>query len=151
MNPRELAAVCGLYCGACSMYRSRVDGNTARFEKIIERRQMKPEDAVCGGCGSEVLAVHCRNCQLRQCAQEKGITTCAQCPEAPCPRLTAFSKDGIEHHTHVLANIRRQQEIGLDAWLAEQGSFWRCPNCGAPSDWYTSRCFRCDAEVPRRL
>ena len=151
MNLRDLAGVCGLYCGACSMYRSRVDGNTRRLDKIIQSRQMKPEDAVCQGCGAEVRSLYCRNCQLRQCAVDKGFTTCAQCPEAPCPKLTAFNNDGIEHHNGVLDSIRRQQEIGLDAWLADQQSFWRCPNCGAPTDWYTSWCFRCSAEVPRRL
>ena len=133
------------------MYRSRVDGNTRRFEKIIQNRQMKPEDAVCQGCGSDVRSLYCRNCELRQCAVERGITTCAQCPEAPCPKLTAFSEDGVEHHAGILHNIRRQQEIGLDAWLTEQQSFWRCPKCGALTDWYTSWCVRCSAEVPKRL
>jgi hypothetical protein len=43
----------------------------------------------------------------------------------------------------VLANIRRQRDIGIDAWIAEQEQRWRCPHCGCPTDWYAGQCYDC--------
>jgi hypothetical protein len=43
----------------------------------------------------------------------------------------------------VLANIRRQREIGIDAWIAEQEQRWHCPHCGCPTDWYAGQCSDC--------
>ena len=124
---KELAAPCGLYCGACSTYIARKRGDEealkAMAECIAEARgqAIKPEeDLTCNGCLSSQLAIFCRQCTMRACAVEKGITHCAQCSDFPCHTITDFNNDGRSHHSEVLANVRRQQEIGIDAWLDEQ-------------------------------
>ena len=35
MGKEHLAAVCGLYCGACVTYRARRDGNAERLEQLV--------------------------------------------------------------------------------------------------------------------
>ena len=41
----SLAAVCGLYCGACALYRARRDNNPQRLEEILKVWKM-PENEV---------------------------------------------------------------------------------------------------------
>lgn len=91
--------------------------------RIAEQRGwvIKPEeDLVCDGCLSSQLAIFCRRCVMRACAVEKEITYCAYCSDFPCQTIIDLNNDGRPHHSEVLINIRRQQEIGIDAWLDEQ-------------------------------
>ena len=150
----NLAATCGLYCGACGTYLAHRRGDSVRLEKIAkwlaERRGrvLELDVLACEGClSSEVIATFCRDCAIRACAFERGITHCAQCPDFPCQRITDFNNDDMRHHSEVLANIRRQREVGIDAWLDEQEGRWRCPNCGCASDWYARKCPDCGSAL----
>jgi len=170
---RNLAAPCGLYCGACLIHLASKQGDSELLEQIAkglfeglrrggkgmpplrkgavvsESREQKLEakDLACDGCLSETVAPQCRICGFRACALEKGLATCAQCANSPCQELVDFNNDGLPHHGEVLANIRRQQDIGLDAWIAEQEERWRCPECGCAVAWYTSQCYGCGATL----
>jgi len=157
MEGEHLAAVCGLYCGACSLYRARRDDNPQRLEELVktmsERWQVKPEEIDCDGClAGGRLMPYCRQCKMRLCAAEKpGVTRCSDCPDFPCSLITDFNNDGMRHHAEVLDNLRRLQEIGVEAWLKKEEERWRCPQCGTPVDWYAQTCFRCGTEQPYRL
>ena len=168
---RNLAAPCGLYCGACVMYCANKRGDSESLEQIAKTlpegiakmaRSMSPsgedidlsalegqklgiKDVACEGCLSEIVAFPCRICGLRACALEKGLTNCYQCADSPCQQLIDFNNDGFPHHGEVLANIRRQRDIGIDAWIAEQEQRWHCPQCRCPTDWYAGQCHDCDA------
>jgi hypothetical protein len=83
-------------------------------------REVEVKDIACEGCLSEVVAIHCRGCAIRACALGKGLACCAECSDSPCQRITDFSRDGIPRHGEILGNIRRQREIGIDAWIKEQ-------------------------------
>jgi len=166
---RNLVAPCGLYCGACVMYCANKRGDSESLEQIAKTlpegiakmaRSMSPsgedidlsalegqklgiKDVACEGCLSEIVAFPCRICGLRACALEKGLSNCYQCADSPCQQLIDFNNDGFPHHGEVLANIRRQRDIGIDAWIAEQEERWRCPQCGCASDWYARQCSGC--------
>ena len=173
---RNVAAPCGLYCGACMVYRANKRGDsellaqmkemfTARLSDLKEGQafpsmppskkgfdfsQIKEElergaSVCCEGCLSDVVALPCRICGFRECAQEKGLTNCSQCPDVPCQWVSDFNNDGMPHHSEVLANIKRQKEIGIDAWLAEQEKRWCCVQCGSPLSWYDAECPNCHA------
>ena len=174
---RAIAAPCGLYCGACLVYRANKRGENGvieemkkqaakRIDELVEDGRMKgmpppakgcdysqlkkvvqeEEDYMCcEGCLSDVVALPCRICGFRACAQEKGITNCSECPEMPCQWVIDFKNDGIPHHADVLVNLERQKEIGIDAWLAEQEKKWRCVQCGSMLAWYDAECPDCHA------
>lgn len=150
---QNLAAPCGLYCGACSIYVAGRRGDSKRLDQIATGmaqylgRPVEVEDLACEGCLSEVIALQCRDCVLRACAFGKGLTHCAQCSDFPCQQIIAFNNDGMPHHSEVLDNIQRQQVIGIDAWLEEQEERWRCPHCGCAVDWYASQCLDCDTTL----
>jgi len=120
---------------------------------MSERWQVKPEEINCDGClGGGLLTPYCRDCKIRLCAAEKpGVTRCSDCPDFPCSLVTDFNNDGMRHHAEVLENLRRMQEIGLEAWLKKEEERWRCPQCQAPVDWYAQTCFKCGTEQPYRL
>jgi hypothetical protein len=175
---RNLAAACGLYCGACSVYHAKKRGDSEFFKQLadklveaysgLEEGQVPPGwpppvkdydiarvqkemqrgiSTDCEGCLSEVLGFTCQNCGFRECAQEKGLTNCSQCPDSPCQRLIDFNNDIFPHHGEVLGNIRRQKEIGVDAWLVEQEEKWRCSQCGVSLAWYDEQCPDCGASL----
>ncbi len=152
-DPMRLAAPCGLYCGACSI-RDAVNRNdktllelmTLGIEKYL-RHPVDVTDLSCDGCLSAVRAAPCRECAIRDCAVSRGISRCAACNEFPCQLIEDFNNDGLAHHSEVLDNVRRQREIGIDAWLEEQAKRWACQNCGTAVDWYSRNCRRCGATL----
>jgi hypothetical protein len=135
---------CGLYCGACPAFRATQEG------KIVEQAaqwQASPKDVTCQGCKSIVVSVYCRTCDLKSCAQERGVDSCAECDAYPCERLTAFRDDDAPHHSVVVRNLDRLAQTGLKRWLEEQAARWRCPVCGYRTTWYDETCAGCGAAV----
>jgi len=170
---QRLAAPCGLYCGACSIYRANQRGDTAMLEQIaqafsglegeltpgmppvrkdcdvseVQKQVVGVESATCEGCLSDVVAFPCRICGFRECASEKGVTNCSKCADTPCQWVVDFNNDGLPHHSEVLSNIQRQKDIGIDSWIAEQEERWRCPACGCAVDWYAAQCPDCGVDL----
>ena len=158
MEGEHLVAVCGLYCGACSIYRAWRDNNRERLEEMRQGMSSRGQvvtldDLQCDGClGQGHRTPFCQQCAIRLCPNDKpGVTRCSDCPDFPCSRITDFNNDGMRHHAEVLDNLRRMQETGLEAWLREEEERWRCPHCQAPVDWYARSCFQCGTEQPYRL
>lgn len=150
---KGLIAPCGLYCGACIIRSAVARGDPEELKQfaagmaLYVGHPVEVEDLACDGCLSEVLSAPCRVCELRDCAFLRGITHCAQCADFPCQQITDFNNDAFAHHTGVLDNIRRQQEIGLEAWAEEQRKRWMCPTCGTRSDWYSAECPSCGTSL----
>jgi len=154
MEGEHLAAVCGLYCGACPTYRFKRDDTPERYQELrkslAERWGVPEEEIECDGCLSNgKLTPYCRDCKMRLCAQEKeGVTRCADCPEFPCQLITNFNNDGVPHHGEVMKNIQRQKQIGVYEWLEEEYERLRCQFCGVSLDWYARTCHRCGTSNP---
>jgi len=121
-NEKQLAAVCGLYCGECQVYlASHGDIELQRriAEKVSETtgREVKPEEIKCEGCWGPLEVHWTADCKMLNCAREKGYRFCFQCEEYPCDKLVMF-KD--KHYPYVLENLNRIRQIGVEAWLKEQ-------------------------------
>ena len=160
MAEEHLATVCGLYCGACTIYRARLDNNQKRLEEFLKtlssnypQLSVTLNDLYCDGCLAQGrLVSYCQYCRIRQCANDKpGVTRCSDCSDFPCSFITDFNNDGLRHHAEALKNLRRQQETGVEAWLKEEEERWRCPQCQAPVEWYAQTCFHCGTPQPNRL
>jgi hypothetical protein len=154
MEGIHLGAVCGLYCGACTLYRARHDidrkGLENFFQNAAKRLNVPVEQVTCEGCLSKgPLSPYCAACEIKKCAASKpGVTRCADCKEFPCELITKFANDGVPHHSAVLKNIRRQQKIGILEWCEEQYEKIRCQYCGVSVDWYAQTCHRCGKQNP---
>lgn len=57
----QKAAVCGLWCGACSRHLATLEGED-RLENLAKRIGLSIEDARYQGCRSDTLFQHCRAC-----------------------------------------------------------------------------------------
>ena len=148
-----LAAVCGLYCGACALYRARRDNDPQRLEEILKAWNMPEGESYCDGClGGGHLTPYCRDCKMRQCAEKRpGVTRCGDCPDFPCHLITDFNNDGMRHHAEALENLVHLRESGAEKWIVEQEERWRCPECRAKMHWYERSCYSCGAKQPYRL
>jgi hypothetical protein len=148
MTDTDLLAVCGLYCGACYHYRASFpDGKHLLNPEFRGNRPL--QGYTCRGCRSDKLYIHpgCAECQIRDCAEGRGIVHCGECersanPHALCQRLKAFQTDGRAHHIPILQQLEDVQRRGIGQWLAEQKERWTCA-CGQPFSWYERVCRRC--------
>lgn len=102
----ELAAPCGVYCGACS----------------------KLSIGKCAGCireNREAPKAGVKQCRFYKCAiVEQGLSDCSACDTFPCRMLLRFRTiqpgKEVRHYRHVtIDNLCRRKGIGLNAWLVE--------------------------------
>jgi hypothetical protein len=136
---RELAGICGLYCGACTIYRASKDKDLTLLRMLAATRNIPFERLVCDGCLSsnsrQFVPSESRDCAFMKCAREKGVTWCFECVEFPCKRLEDFIHDGRAHHTAVIDNLKEMKSLGVDTWLMVQEKRWQCPDCGRKLHW----------------
>jgi len=149
----DLIAPCGLYCGACSV-RFASKQNDSKLLNMISAsvkeylgHPVEIEDLRCEGCLSDVVAVMCRECQIRDCVLSKGLIHCSQCSEVPCQKIIDFKNDEMVHHNEVVENINRHKAVGATEWELEQEKRWRCENCGEAVHWYANVCKSCGEAV----
>lgn len=140
---RVLLAACGLYCGACYHYRASFYESDRLLEEAA-RRGRDPQGFTCRGCRSDALYIHagCAQCEIRACADGRGVPHCGLCADFPCERLWAFQGDGRVHHRDILVELVRLRERGAKAWLAAQAEMWKC-SCGESYSWYEETCHHC--------
>jgi len=158
MDTENLAAVCGLFCGACEFFRAGQDHTLPKRQEFLQRvaarlGYLALDSFRCDGClGQGHLTPWCRNCEIKLCpALQFGMTRCSDCPDFPCLRVSNFNDDGMQHHAEVLKNLRRFKEIGVNNWAKQEEERWRCPQCGNSFAWYDRSCFHCGTKRPERL
>ncbi len=143
-EPLDVAA-CGLYCGACPIFRGcHDDQDSFTVDPATDPAGL----TTCGGCRSEYLYKGCRGCRYRECAQAKGLATCASCPEAPCDAFARFDKLDLPHTVGLGAELGTMRELGEEGWSTLKRGKWTCASCGTRFSWYAKTCSKCGAPVP---
>lgn len=100
----NMLAYCGIDCSKCDAYiATQKNDDTLRAETAKKwseafKIEMKPESINCDGCpsNSKRLISHCAVCEIRKCAREKKVKTCASCPEYSCEKLDKFLSQNSE-------------------------------------------------------
>ena len=149
MNPSDpdikKAAVCGLFCPACSLYIATTE-DPERLEILAKRFGMPKEELECLGCRSEKLSFFCRNhCKMVKCAAEKGLEFCCECGEYPCAELSVFQSKA-PHRIELWNSQKRIKEAGWEKWYSEMLDMYKCGACGAISSAYDIKCRKCGEE-----
>lgn len=140
---KELAAVCGLYCGACDLYLDTKEGNLARLAEKARTCGKPIEDVRCLGCRSGTLGYFCReHCFMKPCAQKKGLDFCGACEEYPCSGLRDFQSIR-QHRIELWKNLDRIEEVGYEQWEREMLERYACPECGTINTAYIPTCREC--------
>jgi hypothetical protein len=110
----KMIAKCGIVCSDCPAYiatQKNDDGlraETAKKWSEMFKSDIKPSDINCDGCQSESprLFSYCSTCEIRKCAREKKVATCADCPEYSCEKLDKFLAQ-VPEARKVLEDLRK--------------------------------------------
>ncbi len=105
----DLIAVCGPSCAKCPAYIATHNYNQAALQRLADEwtkalgRTYTTDDILCDGCrtpnGRRVA--FCETCNIRTCAQSKGVITCAHCPECPCEKVVS------RHSRDILLELKK--------------------------------------------
>lgn len=144
-GPRKaLAAVCGLYCEACSWFIATAE-DPERLERMAEEFGTTPERCRCTGCRSNQRLAYCADCRMSACAAERGIDFCSRCEDYPCEILKTFQA-AMPHRAELWRNLDRIASAGWEAWMRETRVRYLCPRCGTVNSAYDAACRKCGEE-----
>jgi len=141
---KNLAAVCGLYCEACSWFISTTE-DPERLKRLAAQRNWSVEASKCYGCRSDKRLPYCETCKMFSCAAERGIDFCGECEEYPCDDLKQF-QSAMPHRIELWVNLNRIKSIGYRQWLQEVRENYMCPRCGTINSPYDLKCRKCGSE-----
>ncbi len=141
---KAIAAVCGLYCGACSAYIATKE-DPARLTQLAGMFGCSEEDVKCHGCRGDIRGSYCSQCRMVQCAEERGIDFCSQCSEYPCDVIKEFQAQA-PHRNELWEDLARIREVGYEKWLEEVKEKYTCSDCGTVNSAYDLVCRKCGAD-----
>jgi len=112
---KKMIAKCGLVCSECPAYIATQKNDdalrteTAKKWSEMFKADIKASDINCDGCQSESqrLFSYCQTCEIRKCAREKQVETCAACPDYSCAKLDAFLAQ-VPEARKVLEELRKK-------------------------------------------
>ena len=133
MVDNNLAAPCGIYCGACRQY-------LLWKKDLLEERGYKMG---CKGC-----RIRNKNCAFirRDCPtlKKKELDYCYECEQFPCQKLQKIDSQYQERYSvNLVENLKRIEEIGVEQWLQEQKRLYTCPECGGEICVHDAECYDC--------
>lgn len=108
---RDMIGYCGLDCERCDAYLATIHDDQALREKTaklwaeLNGAPILPEHINCVGCRIDgVKTLFCDQlCKIRQCAQEKGVTTCGNCEDMEqCQKIRMV----ISENPDVMENLK---------------------------------------------
>ena len=141
---KKLAAVCGLYCEACSWFIATTE-DPQRLKRMAARMHFSVEESRCYGCRSEKRLSYCEKCKMSACAAQKGIDFCGECEEYPCNDLKQFQA-AMPHRIELWNNLARIKAAGYKQWLKEIRGSYTCPRCKTINSTYDLKCRKCGEE-----
>lgn len=124
-----MLAPCGMNCTVC-------------YKHVSIRKYGKP----CEGClkGDLGKPEHCRKCNTKSCAQEKGYVHCFECADFPCKLIKNLDKSYVKrYNTSLVGNSRAAKEKGVSAFLENDRQKWTCTKCGGAFSLHDGVCSEC--------
>jgi hypothetical protein len=114
----EMIAHCGLDCNECKAFKA-TQAKDSEWKKQIAKQwteglkvEFKLEDVDCRGCRSDTLSGWCRKiCEIKPCAEERKVKTCAHCDDYPCGKLKEYLSDNDPAATKNLEKIRKSIQV----------------------------------------
>lgn len=150
MGDLDLLTYCGLYCPICAE-RGRIPRQAGALKDSMAKEGWNVWGPDIPGFTSfwtflsnlanPERGCSCRAgggfplCEIRPCAQSRGVDVCPSCADHPCIKIEALG----ERYPNLVADGRRLAEIGAAAWIAEQEERARAGFCYADI-----RCEPCD-------
>ena len=126
----SLAGVCGVYCGACPVYRAWAEQDLGKLKALAASLGTTTDKLMCTGCRTPAAFCFGGDCEIKTCAQERGVAFCPDCEDYPCDRIRRFEA-GAPYRATLRQGANRLRKAGVSVWLREQNAMWRCRACGA--------------------
>lgn len=158
LNP-DFLSPCGLYCGVCAIYIAHRDGNTKFKQRLSElyagripgkgtlpnAESLSADDIHCRGCLSDDTFLHCRQCPIRDCTEEKGYAGCHECNDFPCRHIEEFPM--VVGKKVILRAVPYRKQVGTEKWVKDEEARYICPECGNTLFRGVVKCNQCHAEL----
>ena len=141
---KKIAAVCGLYCEACSWFIATAE-EPERLKRLSAQLNWSEKDSKCYGCRSDKRLPYCEKCRMSACAAERGIGFCSECDDYPCIELKRF-QSAMPHRIELWVNLERIKSVGYKQWLKEIRGNYTCPRCQIINSTYDLKCRKCGAD-----
>ena len=109
-NAEKIIAKCGLICSECNACQATIQDSDELRKKTAEQWSAMFNATIdwktinCLGCqqsDKEKLFSYCSMCEIRNCALEKGFTTCADCPDFGCNKVKEIWKHNSVARTNL--------------------------------------------------
>jgi hypothetical protein len=158
INP-DFVAPCGLYCGVCAIHIAYRDSNEKFKERLVNLYQggvdgkgtlpnsekLTTDGIKCMGCLSDDLFMHCKQCEIRDCVEEKGYDGCRQCDEFPCKYIDDFSM--TVGKKVIQRAVPYWREVGTEKWILDEEARYFCPECGNKVFRGVVKCNQCKTRL----
>ena len=94
----KMYAYCGICCSDCGAYIATQKNDDALRAKTAKewsekfKIEVKASDMNCDGCptNSQRIVHYCSVCEIRKCARDKKLASCAYCNSYACDKLSKF-------------------------------------------------------------
>lgn len=95
----EIAAYCGIQCTHCDAYlatqsddKDKLNRVAAKWREEFGDPTLTAESIGCFGCKRDQgpLCSYCATCEIRACARDRSIESCAYCDDYGCDKLESF-------------------------------------------------------------
>ncbi len=133
----EFIAPCGMNCRLCVNFQAMLyDLDKKGFNRMY-----------CPGCRPR--GKHCLHLQSHCNLVGRGlIKYCYECEEFPCKRLKGLDKRyRTKYRLSMIENLILIREKGIDVFLAEEETKWKCPDCGSLICCHNGLCLNCNLQV----
>jgi hypothetical protein len=102
----EDIAYCGLKCNSCPLYISTINNDEEMKKKLMvdystDLCTFTLEDMYCEGCHDPRTADRkmCSDCEVKKCASQYTISTCAECSIYPCEIIEKYVPIGSDNRS----------------------------------------------------
>ncbi|HYE09997.1 MAG TPA: DUF3795 domain-containing protein [Patescibacteria group bacterium] len=150
MSDFNLVGKCGLYCGACTIYRAERDNQDWRSE-LASQFNCSSEQVRCNGCGSLTNECWGSGCKIVMCINSKGHKFCFECNEYKNNNCDKFSKVANRYAERskidLRANLMMIQNGETESWLEESKNRFSCRICGRPVVAGSKTCHHCNKDM----
>ena len=138
------AAVCGLYCPACTLFIATQE-DPKRLLLLAKQFGSTTEELRCNGCRSDKRIPYCDTCKMYPCAQEKGVDFCGECDDFPCEIIKEFQA-AAAHRFELWESQEKLAKLGYETWMKEMKVYYSCPKCETINSAYDFQCRKCGSK-----
>lgn len=134
---------CGYDCSQCA---ARSENNDTRqklveaWHKVFGHENYTAENVFCVGCRKEGHHAD-SSCEVRPCALEKQVDSCAECAEFPCRKISTLVCDsnslGMFCHRRIMNVTREEFELASRPFVnSRQNIISALKKAGKLPDWF---------------